>query len=171
MTSSHSTGCVRLGMFLRAKSRCYRGKDTLMMCTSRVNLSREIGKTSLGYNHVPCAVLQRQMSGISFLLCWHCLHKHPPVTKASWLAFGISGPRAQPCCLKNLERQPRGTEVCVLGPWVLKSLKPKGSTSTFNWYFGSLVKYLSEWSYTVLVEKRLAFRSVKTIWPFQRQWI
>lgn len=38
MTSGQSIGCVKLGMFLRAKSSCYRGKDTLLMGTSRVNL-------------------------------------------------------------------------------------------------------------------------------------
>lgn len=62
---------------------CYRGKNTLLMCTSRVNLPRQIGKMNLGYKHVPCAVLKRQMSGILFLLCWRCLHENPLNTKAS----------------------------------------------------------------------------------------
>lgn len=112
---------------------------------------------NLGYDHVPYAVLQRQMSGILFLLCCHCSHKHPLVTKASWLAFGIRGPRAQPCCLKYLERQPKGTGVCVLGPWLPKSLKPRGNISKFNWYFGSLVKYLSNLCCTVWVGKKIGF--------------
>lgn len=38
MTSSQSIGFAKLGMFLRAKSRCCRGKGTLLMCTSQMTL-------------------------------------------------------------------------------------------------------------------------------------
>lgn len=80
-------------------------------------------------NYRPYAVLPTQMSGVSFLLSWHvaCMNAYllsEPAGhgESSDLPFGLTGPRAQPCCLQNLDSQPRGTEVRVLRPWASEAV-------------------------------------------------